>query len=238
MGSTSDPIGRLDVEWVAIKAGVKPANRVTISPERAGELEARARREGFAVERGARVVQFPGRPASAILYLSPDPERARELVDAEAPLLPPESARLRVDEAVPLHARLGRLLGFPCCCVDEFGARLRRGVTRRLDGRDAHEDFVAAECAARASQRFLGRLNDLSPDRRARIVTFYPCRYDCTAAAAFAAAVFAAAERIDRAAAAALRAALVGEMTIAVDGTRGRPAAPGVETLTVDFAEF
>jgi hypothetical protein len=238
MSRPHDPIGRLDIEWLAIKAGLKPANRVTVAPERAADLEARARREGLAVERGARMVEFPGRPPSLILYLSPNAALTRELATAEAPLLPPGSSRLSVDEAVPLHVRFGLLLGFPPCCVEEFGSRLRRGVTRRVGGGEAHEDFVAAEYAARASQSFLGRLNDLSPDRKVRIVTFYPCRYDCAAAAAYAAAVFAAAEAADRAAAQALRAALLGRMTIAVDGTRGTDAAQHGEILTVDFAEF
>lgn len=234
----NEPRGRLDIEWLAIKAGLKPANRVTIAPERAADLERRARREGFAVERGARMVEFPGRPPSLILYLSPSAERARELVDAEAPLLPPESKRLHVDEAVPLHARFGRLLGFPPCCVDEFGARLRRGVTRRASGGDAHEDFVAAECAAGASQRFFGRLNDLHPDRRVRIVTFYPCRYDCPAASEYAAGVFAAAEAADPAAASALRETLIGEMAIGTDGSRGPEAARCKEALSIEFVEF
>jgi hypothetical protein len=238
MNRASDAIGSLNVEWIAIKAGVKPANRVTIEPERADGLEARAKREGFFVERGARLVEFPGRPASMILYMSPDAARARELVDAEEPLLPPASNRLHVDEAITLHARLGRLLGFPPCCVEEFGARLRRGVTRRLNGQEAHEDFVAAECAVRGSSRFLGRLNDLSPDRRVRIVTFYPCRYDCTTAADYAAAVFAAAARISPAAATALRTALLGTVSIATDGNRGPADQLGAEALTVEFREL
>jgi len=118
------------------------------------------------------------------------------------------------------------------------GERLQRGITRRLAGGEAHEDFVAAECAARGSRQCLGRLNDLVPDRRVRIVTFYPCRYDCPTASAYAAAVFAAAVKVDALAAAELRAALVGEMRIGVDGTRGPAATPGMETLTVDFANF
>jgi len=238
MSRSRDPVERLDIEWLAIKAGMKPANRVTIAPERASELETRARREGFAVERGARPVEFPGRPPSLVLYLSLDPQRARELVDAEAPLLPPESNRLRVDEAVPLHRRLGLLLGFPPCCVEEFGNRLRRGVTRRENGTDAHEDFVAAECAARASQRLLGRLNDLSPDRRVRVVTFYPCRYDCPRASKYAAGVLSAAKAADPTFARALCAALLGKMTIAVDGTRGAEAARHGEVLALDFTEL
>ncbi len=235
---SDDAIRRIDVEWVAIKAGIKPANRVTVDPERAGEVEVRAQREGFHVERGARVIEFPGRPASAILYISPDPERARELVAAEAPLLPPRGNRLPVAESVPLHVRLGGLLGFPRCCVQEFANRLRRGITTRSSGGDAHEDFVAAECASAASQRYLGRLNDLSADRRLRIITFYPCRYDCPTAAKYAAAVFKAAAALDHAAAIAIRASMLGEMKIDVTGGRGTDAAGNQESLTLQFDEY
>jgi hypothetical protein len=233
-----DPIGQLDVEWLAMKAGLKPANRVTMAPERAGELEARAQRDGLFVARGARVVEFPGRAPAVVLYVARDAASVRLLAEAEAPLFPPESARLRVDEAVALHTQLGRLLGFPACCVAEFGVRLRRGVTRRLDGRSAHEDFVAAECAVQKSSRCLGRLNDLTSDRRARIVTFYPCRYDCAAAADYAAAVFAAAEQASPVAAAALRGALLGTVAIAADGSRGPADQLRGEVLTVTFGEF
>ncbi len=221
-----------------MKAGIKPGNRISIAPEHAAEIETRARREGFAVARGSHSVEFPGRPPSLILYLAHDEAYALALAEAEAPLLPPENAKLPIDEELVFHARLGQLLGFPSCCVEEFGFRLRRGITRRLDGRYGDEDFVAAECAAQRSSQFLGRLNDLSPDRRVRIVTFYPCRYDCPTASAYAEAVFAAAVKVDAVAAGQLRAALLGEMRIGVDGTRGPAAAPSAETLTVDFATF
>ena len=238
MHSAPDPISRLDIEWVAMQAKLKPANRVTVAADRADEVVARARRDGFSVTRGARLVEFPGRAPAVILYIAADESYTRRLADTEAPLLPPQSAQLRVDEAVPLHAQLGRLLGFPACCVDEFVARLRRGITRRLDGRAAHEDFVAAECAARGTSQFLARLNDLSPDRRVRIVTFYPCRYDCPSAADYAAAVCAAAERLSAAAATALRTALLGTVSIATDGSRGTVEQLHGEVLTLEFREF
>ena len=233
-----DRLGRLDVEWIAIKAGLKPANRVSIAPEHAADLDARARREGLFVERAPQMAEFPGRPPAAILYISPDAQRARALVDAEAPLLLGERGRLAAEQAVALHSRVGHLLGFPPCCIDAFCTRLRHDVTRRADGSRAHEDFVAAEYAARASRRLLGRLNDLSPDRRARIVTFYPCRYDCPATAEYAAAVFALADRADAAAAAALHGALLGTMSIAANGARGPASTLPGEVLTVEFAEF
>ncbi len=230
--------GHLDIEWIAMRAGVKPANRVTLEPARTAGLEARAHREGFAVARGAQLASFPGRPPAAVLYVSRDAQRVRELAEAEAPLLSGEHGRMAVEDAIPIHTRIGHLLGFPPCCIAEFCVRLRRGVTRRVAGRSAHEDFVAAECAARTSQRFFGRLNDLSPDRHVRIVTFYPCRYDCPTAADYAAAVFAHAERADAAAAAGLRAALLGTMSIAVDGRRGPAGSLDGEVLSLEFSEF
>ncbi len=230
--------GRLDIEWIAMKAGVKPANRVSISPERADETETRLRRDGFAVARSEHTIDFPGRDPSLILYVAPDADKALALADAEAQLLPPKNDNLSLDDEIVLHTRFGALLGFPSCCVAEFCSRLRHGITCRLDGSSAHEDFVAAECAAAASRHFLGRLNDLSPDRRARIVTFYPCRYDCPTASGYASAVFAAAQKMDPTAASELRAALLGEMNIGVDGTRGADAVRLPESLRVDFAEF
>ncbi len=228
----------LDIEWIAMKAGVKPANRVSITPSRLAELEARADREGLAVVRAARMIEFPGREPSMIAYVAPEEGYARSVAEAEAPLLPPDGARLQVYAAIPFHVRLGQLLGFPSCCIDAFVVRLRRGVNRRLGGGEAHEDFVAAECAVRQSQRFLGRLNDLSPDRRVRVVTFYPCRYDCQAAAAYASAVLDAAEKNSAPAAAALRAALIGRMTMATNGNRGLAVRPSDEAISVEFSEL
>ncbi len=230
--------GRLDIEWIAMKAGVKPANRVSISPQRADETEARLKRDGFAVVRSARAVEFPGREASLILYVAPSAEYARELAETEEPLLPPNQGSMSLDEEIAQHTRFGSLLGFPGCCVDEFCNRLRRGITCRIEGGFADEDFVAAECAARASVRLLGRLNDLSPDRRARIVTFYPCRYDCSAASEYATAVFEAATQTDPTAAGVLRSALLGEMWIGVDGSRGSALGSDTETLRVEFSTF
>lgn len=220
-----------------MKAGLKPANRISVDPGRAAEVEARARRDGLAAVRGAHVVAFPGQSPAVLLYVAPAATYAREVANAEAPLLPPQNAGLALDEELVLHAELGRLLGFPACCVEEFGIRLRRGITCRLDGSHADEDFVAAEAAAAKSRAFLGRLNDLSADRRTRIVTFYPCRYDCPLASAYATAVFAAAVELDPVAAEALHAGLLGTMHIAVDGTRGLEAV-AAEHLTVEFADF
>ena len=67
MSGGSGRSDRIDVEWLAMRAGVKPANRVTVSPEYVEQVTARARRDGLTVEQAARPVEFPGRPPSLIL---------------------------------------------------------------------------------------------------------------------------------------------------------------------------
>lgn len=238
MSSQSSASNRFDVEWIAMQAGIKPANRVTISPEHVPALEARAHRDGFVTIHAETLIEFPGRPPSRIVYIAPDATYAQRLKTTEAPLLPPGKSTVSIEEAIPLHNELGRLLGFPLCCVEEFTRRLRRSVTRRRDGREAHEDFVAAEHAASASQRFLGRLNDLAADRHVRIVTFYPCRYDCDEAASYASRVFAALERLSQPGAAAMQAALLGTFSIATDGSRMTGKQQTGDALTLTFRGF
>src|SRR5882724_449822 len=118
MSRGSDSSRRVDIEWIAMKAGVKPANRISIDQGRAAEVEVRARRVGFAAVRGPHIVEFPGRPPAVILYVARDESYALAVAEAEAPLLPPENAGLSLEEEMILHARLGRLLGFPACCVE------------------------------------------------------------------------------------------------------------------------
>ncbi len=228
----------LDIEWIALKAGIKPGNRITVTGTHAAELERRVRQEHFHLVRSERPVEFPGREPALIYYVAPDLQRARDLAEAEAPLLPPHGARLCWKEAAELHTHLGRLLGFPACCVERFVLRLRRGVNVRSAGGTAHEDFVAAEDASGASVRYFGRLNDLSADRRARLITFYPCRYDCPDAAQYAGAVFEAAKRQDALAAEQLREALLGTMQISVSGDRQPGSDRNEDVLTIEFREF
>lgn len=238
MNGARPPRRQLDIEWIAMRAGLKPANRVTVSHAHADELEARVRRHGFSVVRATHAAMFPGRAASEILYVAPSKAYARALAAAEAPLLPPENATLALEIELGLHIELGRLLGFPSCCVSAFATRIGHRSDAPLTGSHIDEDFVAAQRAVAATGRALGRLNDLSPDRRARLVTFYPCRYDCPAAASYAAAVFEAASEVSASAAAALREALLGQMRIGCDGTRGPAARLCSDSLVVEFAEF
>ncbi|MFN8641292.1 MAG: hypothetical protein U0802_06395 [Candidatus Binatia bacterium] len=77
----------------------------------------------------------------------------------------PANQRLDLDQEVALHTRFGALLGFLACCVAEFCARLRRGITSRADGSYGHEDFVAA--AEQARPAAVPRAPQRSPRRSA-----------------------------------------------------------------------
>lgn len=79
---------------------------------------------------------------------------------------------------------LGRLLGYPSCCIDAFNALERRWPNR-----------IPIAAAAGRTRTFRARLNNLSLTRFAYIAHF-PCRYDCPHSLALADA--AAAELDDR----------------------------------------
>jgi hypothetical protein len=117
---------------------------------------------------------------------------------------------------------------------DEVGDQTRPPVAPKraaeVETRSRREGFAVTRAAHPVEY--------LSPDRHTRLVTCYPCRYDCPAASSYATAVFNAAPKVDATAAGGLRAALLGEMHIGADGTRGLAASPFAETLTVHFATF
>jgi len=72
------------------------------------------------------------------------------------------------------HAALGKLLGYPACCVDAFVHMERRWP-----------NALPIEAAARRTQRFDPRLNNVQLSRFAWIAHF-PCRYDCPASLSLA----------------------------------------------------
>jgi len=231
-----------DVDWLAFKVGLKPANRLTLGPEHEPKIVERARARGYAIARASRTVELPGREPEAVLYVARTAEYARDLAEAEAPILPGGPSRPPDAEVLRAHARLGELLGFPSCCTAAFTKRLARGVTRRASGGFAHEDFVAAEDAAAASRELLGRLNILLPDRTARLIAYYPCRFDCEPAARYAGAVFEQVARVAPGPAEALRTALLRRVALTANGGRQPPGAATAdettEILELEFDKF
>lgn len=210
----------VDVEFAAFRAGVKPTIRRTVEPAQAEALVARWRSQGVAVETAGHLSPMGGRDV-AVLYLGRTEADARALREAEAPVLQGSPAYLGGGgEAVQAqHRAVGRALGFPDCCVAAFCARLSRGVDTLGPHRGLAEDYVAA----REAWVPVGdaRLNTLLMRAKAHVVSFYPCRYDCSAARAVAVATLDAVRATYGAASAeALVAFLARAVVIAPEGGR------------------
>lgn len=197
----------------------------------------RAAAAGFPVARLERPAILGGE-AQTVLYVSRDLARAEQLRDAEAGVLPGGPVRPPTAEVLAAHRVLGAGLGYPPCCVDAFLARLARGVTRARDGGEAHEDFVAAEDAASRTGVFHGRLNHLRFHEQVKVVSFYPCRYDCPEALALAGRLHDLVRARDPAAAEALARRLAEPLAVGRHAERLDPAAAGPDAQVLPFNRF
>ena len=175
------------------------------------------RARGAAVVLADEPARFDRSERQTIVYAARSLDRAEAVRAAEQATLATDSSVSRIES----HRELGRLLGYPRCCVDAF-----LSVTSAFDvpgasyqGRD--EDVLHAQGAlARTAGHPHARLNPLLLSSRIRLVTFYPCRYDCEPALRYADALSTAIARKDRAAALQLDAALACEVILAANGAR------------------
>lgn len=210
-------MARLDVEWLAFTAGLKPAVRRTVDPARADDVAARFAREAV-VLRASQTAVLGGRE-QAVLYAARSRDLAAALRDAEAPVLP---GRPTTGDVLAAHRAVGLALGFPVCCVDAFCERLARGVDRLVDGGPGGfaEDYVAARAAWVVAPD--ARVNPLLMRAGAQLVSFYPCRFDCSRAVAMAEGLRGVLAARDPGAARLLMATLSRAVVIAADGARAQ----------------
>jgi hypothetical protein len=214
------PMGTVppDPEWTALEAGLKPAVRVTIAPAHAARLAEGLAARGAHVVAASRRIRFASGPPETVLYIARSRATAEALREAEAHTLARDD--LSPAERRTAHVRLGTLLGYPACCVEAYAARAAAFDRPGALGETA-EDYLQAGhalAATRAAPR--ARLNNLLLSARIRLVTFYPCAYDCPAAGAYADALAAAVARKDAAAALALDADLRCVVALAPRGAR------------------
>jgi len=211
-------MARLDVEWLAFSAGLKPAVRRTVDPARADEVIARFTRDGAVVLRADRHAVLGGRE-QVVLYAARSRDLAAALRDAEATVLPGHPTE---GDALAAHRAVGRALGFPACCVDAFCERLARGVDRLVDGGPGGyaEDYVASRAAWVSAPD--ARVNPLLMRAGAQLVSFYPCRFDCARAVALAESVRVVVAARDAGIARGLMATLSRAVVIAGDGARAQ----------------
>lgn len=207
---------RFDVEWLALAAGLKPAIRLAADALAAGAIAEHFQRLGAAVA-SARGPASSGRHEHTLLYVARGAAEAAALRTAERPLL---AAHLPARDKAYYARELGLRLGYPRCCVDAFGERVLRGPGRLRPGdRDAvHEDYVAARDAYVPRPDW--RLNNLLLRQHLRLITFEPCRYDCAAALALAAALLPILERHQADALPGLCASLQRPLALAASGAR------------------
>lgn len=220
-------MARLDVEWLAFTAGLKPAVRRTVDPARADEVAARFVREGAVVLRADRHAVLGGRE-QVVLYAARSHDLAAALRDAEATVLPGHPTE---GDVLAAHRAVGTALGFPACCVGAFCERLARGVDRLVDGGPGGfaEDYVAARAAWVAAPD--ARVNPLLMRAGAQLVSFYPCRFDCPRAVAMAEGLRALLAVRDPGAARALMATLSRAVVIAGDGARAQAVVEGATVV-------
>lgn len=207
---------RIDVEWLALAAGLKPAIRVAATALEASHVAARFQQLGAAVVT-ARGPVGVHRHEQTIVYVARAAGEAASLRAAERPLLAPH---LPPRDKAYYAGELGLRLGYPRCCVDAFTARVLRGPGKlRAGDRDVvHEDYVAARDAQVARPDW--RLNNLLLRQHLRLVTFEPCRYDCAAALAIAGPLWQIVAAQHAEAAPVLRASLQRPLVLAATGAR------------------
>jgi len=184
---------RIDVEWLALAAGLKPAIRIAATALEASAIAGRFQAMGAAVVT-ARGPVGVHRHEHTLVYVARTAGDAAAVRAAEKPLL---SHALPARDKAYYAGELGQRLGYPRCCVEAFTARILRGPGKlRAGDRDSvHEDYVAAHDARVARPDW--RLNNLLLRQHLRLVTFEPCRYDCGLALALASEVLRLAEASD-----------------------------------------
>jgi len=175
---------KIDTEWLSFRRGLRPAIRIAVGPDWVDSVHKRFRNMGAKVERSDAEITIDGR-VQWILYVSHESATATNLKQNEAPLFF-EADSLSVDEKCDRHRVMGAYLGFPKCCVESYCQWTARGVGRLREGSDimASETYIAAREAWVPQPSWL--LNDLFTTQRVRLVSFYPCSYDCSEATALA----------------------------------------------------
>ncbi len=185
-----------DAEWIALRSGLKPAVREVLDARDARNAAPALAAQGFYVElleegiaenpvhgyvleprRGPAPPSAPrewfGLQGRVVLYAARDRRTLRRLRHVDETLI---RRRDPAGEAA-LVAEMGRLLGYPDCCVRRYAA-----TTCELH----NEPRVAG--AARRSTRFALELNNLTLGFF-HYIPWTPCRFDCPASLEFARAV-------------------------------------------------
>lgn len=229
-----------DLEYLAFRAGLKPAVRLTVS----GADLAAAGAHYLAVGGHLAFVELPEerggnprRPSPRVfrertarggaLFVAHSPQEAQALAELERKLIrrgPHPKPSVHAEEAIAI----GRGLGYPDCCVEAFAERLRGAPSRRFRGSlgcrlrrrptENSDDYVVAR--ENWTPRADARLNHLLFRAGVKLLSYTPCRYDCPAALAQADLLLAELDRVEPGAGAGLLQQLAVTVVAAADHAR------------------
>lgn len=172
----------LDVQWLAFRAGIKPAIRISCEAWEVDDVARRFIAGGAYIARGSR---FLHDRQVAVIYIAKTAAQAEEMRIIECGTGVRAWVRNRL---VHHNLRLGTLLGYPACCVKAYNRRARTW-------RREHDWYRSARAAW--VPRPVPRLNDLLMVEGRSLLSFDPCRYDCPAALELAERIAAAAREAD-----------------------------------------
>lgn len=236
---------RIDIEFMALRAGLKPGIRIAADVTSAPAITERYQRGGCAVFSARGRVGLERRPR-VLLYIAGSPQAAAGLRATEAHLLDPT---IPPRDKAFFTREFGLRLGYPQCCVDAFAERSRRGGGRLREGdRDRHDpDFVHVHDAWVPRPDW--RLNNLLMRHHLRLISFAVCRFDCARALVHAHALEDLVARDAPAALPVLQDRLRRPLLLAPDGARSwvhtqdaiitaaePPRAPGGAPVPLDAA--
>jgi hypothetical protein len=211
---------RIDAEYHALRAGLKPAIRASARPEEVAAMVARYEAFGCVVLTAEAMIAGPrssSRHPIEVLYIARAREEAEALRAAEEPLRSVEESP--IDQGVAAMREVGLRLGYPPCCVEACCARYRRRCeAARFDPGTPAQAYYAARDAWTPNPRW--QLDDLMFAARASVISFEPCTYVCDAATSYADALLAVLARIDPEARSVLESQL--KRNVAIDTHGGR----------------
>lgn len=203
---------RCNAEVEAVRAGIKPALRVTLRSAELADTARRMRALGLALGY-VRTGEKAQEGQAFVLAVSRDPAAVSRVLALERRLTIARRGAGGLESQAALAVEYGRALGYPDCCAAAHSERIRRD-----NPGPRREPYLAASAAWVPRPR--PRLNNLVEGLRHSLISFQPCSYACAAAAALADAISDAVERRHPGSAAAFDRRLARAVVITADNTR------------------
>lgn len=177
-----------NLEMLAVRAGLKPACRYVVHPDTVATLVRDMQSQGlysYVNEAPGFVSRFRWGFVSGettIVYVGRTEQAARLAADLERSMM---AGWRRWLWAHAVERKLGRALGYPACCIDEF-----------LKIRNLPADVIRFHALARTAPTAPAALNDV--DETQSVISHLTCRYDCVPSQRYAEALLVELGRVSR----------------------------------------